>query len=292
MELRLAGGLPPVAGDAAQLRQALTNIALNAAQLLEERGWLRIETLPRCLPRPSGNARPQPLARWVLLRISDNGPGIAATDLQSIFDPFYTTKVAGRGVGLGLSVAYGIIRRHQGHIECRSQPGQGTSFDILLPADGRAAPPEAPRRQAAEPFRLLLQGRQTVLLVGEEPTVCRLASDFLSGAGYESLSCSRPEEALQLFAQKRTAVDLVILDGLLPQSGAELLRGLLALKPAQKVLVASGSTPAPLPGAPPGGLPAGAAGGFLRKPFKLTELLAAVREALEEAEAGAEGPAG
>jgi PAS domain S-box-containing protein len=145
VELCLSEGLLPVAGDAAQLRQLLTNIAGNAAEALDRRGRIRFQTLNRSLGGAADPALPRP-GPWVLLRISDNGPGIAPADLPNVFDPFFTARSSGKGAGtgLGLSVAYGIVRQHGGHIECRSLPGQGSSFDIYLPAGGPAPDPPDP----------------------------------------------------------------------------------------------------------------------------------------------------
>ncbi len=131
LELELAPDLPPVFCDASQIQQVLTNLLLNAAQAIEGEGEVRMRTRLAA----DGHA--------ALVEIRDTGPGIAAADLPRIFDPFFTTKEAGQGVGLGLAVAYGIVKAHGGEIEVESQAGRGSTFRVILPLRVQGQAPTA-----------------------------------------------------------------------------------------------------------------------------------------------------
>ena len=132
------GDLPAVECVPSQINQVFLNLLINAAQALNDRGTIKIETfsglLPGNLQRPeSGNPARSPGDPWVCVRISDSGIGIGPEDLQHIFDPFFTTKAADEGTGLGLSLSHEIVQRHGGHIEVDSTLGKGTSFSVCLP---------------------------------------------------------------------------------------------------------------------------------------------------------------
>lgn len=140
IELHLAGDLPRVYADPSQMEQILMNLALNARDAMPQGGTLSIDTRPFLLDGNSWRSGPDlPPGRYVQLTVSDTGLGMDGTTLEHIFDPFFTTKEIGQGTGLGLAMVYGIVQNHRGHIQCRSEPGRGTSFEIYLPAiDGAA----------------------------------------------------------------------------------------------------------------------------------------------------------
>jgi two-component system cell cycle sensor histidine kinase/response regulator CckA len=279
IDLRLAEDLKTVSADPDQIRQVLTNLALNARDALPPEGRINIRTENVTLDRRFCQSRLGLTAgEYVRLSFADNGSGMDLSTLNQIYDPFFTTKKVGQGVGLGLSIVYGIIRDHGGHIECHSSPKEGTTFDIYFPvypcagspASGREPPPPHPQLPAG--------GAETILLVDDEPTLRKLGAEFLSRFGYTVLSAAEGDSALRLFKDRQEQVELVILDLIMPPHGGEwCLRQMLATKPEQKVIVASGyasnTTVHDI-------LRAGASG-FLRKPYKLRELLLTVREALD-----------
>lgn len=131
VQLESGAALPQVSGDPDQLQQVFLNLASNALDAMPGGGTLRLHAEARTATNPE---RPGPPSRCLVVQVADSGAGIAPEDLRRVFDPFYTTKEAGRGTGLGLSVAYGIVEEHGGWIEVRSEPAAGTTFTVFLPA--------------------------------------------------------------------------------------------------------------------------------------------------------------
>ena len=211
---------------------------------------------------------------YVLLAISDTGHGMDEETLERIFEPFYTTKAVGKGTGLGLAVAYGIVQQHAGFIQCQSEVGCGTRFEIYLPAieDQVNLLEEAPVK--VEPIK----GSETILLVDDEDFVRELGSRILSGAGFKVLEAANGREASEIYKESQDKIGLVILDLIMPEMGGkQCLEVILRINPKAKVLIASGAgametTKDAL---------AGGAKGLLRKPFKMDEILSAVRHVLD-----------
>jgi signal transduction histidine kinase len=139
IELRLAEDLHSVHADSSQLEQAMMDLAVNARDAMPGGGTLTIETKNVVLDEDSARRQPQLTpGAYVLIKVSDTGEGMDKATAEQIFDPFFTTKEVGKGTGLGLAMVYGIVKNHHGHITCRSAPGEGTSFEIYLPAiEGR-----------------------------------------------------------------------------------------------------------------------------------------------------------
>ena len=273
LELDLAPDLASVQGDRTQIEQVLMNLGSNAADAMPGGGRLLIRTDNVTLePGHEGDLPPGAYAR---LRVSDDGPGMDQETLERIFDPFFTTKPPGRGTGLGLSTAYGIIASHGGSITCRSRPGAGATFTILLPAlsgSGREAAPEPQVDQGR------LDGDERVLVVDDDPAVRDVAVRFLTGHGYQALTAASGEEALDIYRKQGAAIDLVVLDLSMPGMGGHAcLQRLLALDPEVRVLIASGYSPG---GEIADTVKLGAAS-FITKPFGETELLGRVRRVLD-----------
>jgi CheY-like chemotaxis protein len=161
-----------------------------------------------------------------------------AATLEHIFEPFFTTKPAGKGTGLGLATVYGIVKQHQGWVEVQSRVGQGTSFKVFLPASPQtvAPTPQSPDKPAVR------GGTETILLVEDEPAVLMMAKGILQRLGYEVVTAPSGDEAVPLWQQHSSKVDLLLTDMVMPGSlsGRELSEKLLKEKPALKVVYTSG----------------------------------------------------
>jgi signal transduction histidine kinase/CheY-like chemotaxis protein len=240
LDLQIEPGQYFIEADSTQFQQLLTNLAINARDAIlpnsgrlqiglshtDERGT-RICTL--CQQQIEG--------RWLRLSVSDNGHGIAPDALPRILEPFFTTKVVGKGVGLGLSQVAGIIAQHQGHLNIESQPGQGATFNIYFPP--LAAPPAEPKRtvSAVKP----VGNGEIILLAEDDPNVRDATEAMLNYLGYQVIPAANGQEALKLFEAHQTTIDLVLSDVIMPDiGGEELLHRLKAKKPALKMVLMSG----------------------------------------------------
>ena len=173
----------------------------------------------------------------VLLKISDTGHGIDQEVLQHVFEPFFTTKGLADGTGLGLATVFGIVKMHGGHIICESEVGKGTSFSVFFPV-AQAAVPEADRGEEPVP---IAGGSETILVVDDESMIRDLAKRILEKSGYSVLTAGSGVEALDVYAEERSRISLVILDLIMPEMGGkQCLEKLLEIDPQVKALVASG----------------------------------------------------
>lgn len=275
IRLELAGDLHPVSADPIRMEQVLMNLAVNARDAMPEGGTLTIATenvtfdAAYCKNHPKAKEGPH-----VMLSVSDTGQGMEPEILEHIFEPFFTTKELGRGTGLGLAMVYGIVVQHGGHVTCSSEKGHGTRFQLYFPA---TLPEPEP---AAEPSEIMPAfGTETVLLVDDEDMVRELGERILRKGGYSVLTATNGNQALEVYAEARDSINLVVLDLIMPgMGGKDCLQALLALDPGLRVLIASGL----------GSDGAGSeyrrlgARGFVAKPFRLRELLRQVRKVLDE----------
>jgi PAS domain S-box-containing protein len=262
-----------VEADAAQLQQVLMNLCINARDAMPEGGLLRIETANVVLDE--NHCRRHPEARpgdFVVLRVTDQGVGIASEHLPRIFEPFFTTKEMDKGTGLGLAVVYGIVKGHQGFIEVESQPDAGAQFTIYLPATQKPSispTPIAPKKS---------QGQELILVVDDEELVTQLAKLILERDGYSVLTADSGVEALKIYRERGHEIELIVLDLTMPKmNGRECYRQLVKLNPTVKVLLSSGYS---ANGAVKELLEEGAIG-FIQKPYRAEELSRAVREMLD-----------
>src|SRR5439155_19055763 len=218
-----------------------------------------------------------PAGNYVVLEVEDGGRGMTPEILNQALDPFFTTKEVGQGTGLGLPVVFGIVQGHQGYLTIRSSPTAGTCMSLYLPRLIR--PPESERRPAAEPG-LVLEPETTpgyhILVVDDEEAVLDVVRRFLEIAGHTVTCATSGHEALELVTNG-LPVDLVILDLMMPrENSAATFQRLRERQPQLPVLLCTGlirdDAPAALLGA--------GAAGLLRKPFRMTELWHAVKQAL------------
>jgi CheY-like chemotaxis protein len=209
---------------------------------------------------------------FVRISVSDTGCGMTPEVRARMFEPFFTTKEVGKGTGLGLAMVFAIVRQHKGWIDCASEPGVGTRFDVYLP---RAEPAREPR-PAPAPAPAPARGHGTVLVVDDETWVRDLSRATLAAAGYTVLTATNGREAVELYAGRRDEIALVVLDLTMPVlSGQEAFRQLLALNPRVRVLFVSGYSTEQLTAWEQERM-----AGFLPKPFRPSELLVATEAAV------------
>jgi len=265
--------LPPVKADPGQMEQVIMNLAVNARDAMPGGGKLTVSTRNIVLTEAETYQRP-PMSpgRYVLLSVADTGQGMNDEIKARIFDPFFTTKEVGKGTGLGLATVYGVVKQSGGFIWVDSAPGKGATFGIYLPpAAGRISAVETETSPSVVP-----RGSGTILLVEDEDGVRELACKFLKASGYAVMEAKDGVEALQVAAQYRGTIHLVLSDMVMPRmGGAALAKQLRAERPDTKVLLMSGYSEYT------GGKdPNLAETVVLQKPFSMSSLVSKVREVL------------
>ena len=270
-----APGLPAIMADLGMIEQVLLNLAVNSRDAMPRGGQLRIGTASVTLD--PGQARQNPEAapgHFVCLTFGDTGCGIAPENVGRIFEPFFTTKELDRGTGLGLATVYGIVKQHQGWITVQSRLGEGTTFQIYLPASGARS--GALQMVPNEPK--VIGGTETILVVEDETHLLKLMRHILTSHGYEVLESTNGREALGVWKQRRADIDLLLTDLILPDgmAGTELARILQAEQPRLKVLFTTGYNAERVAKefAP------GASFNFVQKPFHARKLAEMVYETL------------
>jgi len=218
------------------MEQMIMNLAFNARDAMPNGGALSIETSEAQLEGAEAGRHAEARAgRFVRLTVTDTGAGMDAGTMSRMFEPFFTTKQT--ATGLGLSAVYGIVKQHEGWIEVDSRPGEGTKFDIFLPA----APREA-RTAPAAPEPSQVSGHETILVVEDEPAVRELASIQLRKLGYKILQAGSGAEALALWPKHGDEIDLVFTDMVMADgmTGRDLAETLQSQKAELKVIYTSG----------------------------------------------------
>jgi signal transduction histidine kinase len=263
--------LPPVNADAGQLAQVFNNLLVNACQASAEDGHIAIRAESRSFSQAD-----KPLlapGNYIEITVKDNGCGIPAEDLPKIFDPYFTTKKT--GTGLGLAVVHSVIRHHHGAVSVDSQPGAGTTFTLLLPALGRwlpaASPPVPPGKPAG----------QRILIMDDETMICRVLSKMLSKLGYHVETAADGDAAVRMYQQaaaQQQPFDLLIMDLTVPggMGGKETIQKLKQINPQVRSIVSSGYCDDPI-------LANHQAYGFsgvILKPYAHDQVVAEVRKTL------------
>jgi PAS domain S-box-containing protein len=278
----LADALPDVEADVAQIRQMLMNLVLNAAEAIDDQGGV-VELHTAVVEAEQASfdqfdlAPDQAAPEYVLLRVSDTGCGMDAAIRARMFDPFFSTKFTGRG--LGLAAVLGIVRAHHGGLRVQSELGRGTIFAVLLPSV-RKAPERADVSPPSEqPAQAPAAAATTILVVDDDPAVRAVAARMLERLDCAVLQAADGRAAIELFQAYRETITLVLLDLTMPQlSGEQVLSELQQLRPGTPVVVMSGYTIDEAARRFSGLTPAG----FLQKPFTPADLRKALRGAIEQ----------
>ncbi|HHL40320.1 MAG TPA: hybrid sensor histidine kinase/response regulator [Deltaproteobacteria bacterium] len=277
VETDLEPELWAVSADSGNMEQVIMNLAVNARDAMPEGGSIRIRTCNVKLDAASSRAIPysRPGA-FVCLRVEDTGRGMERSLLPRIFEPYFTTKEVGRGAGLGLSVVYGIVKRHNGWINVESEPGRGSLFSIYLPASFEQVEDTTAQEVS---LRDLKGGGERVLLVEDEGDVRRFAGRALRENGYVVFDAATAGEAAELFEREDGEFHLVFSDVVLTdRNGIQLVGQLRAVRPGLPVLLCSGYTDhkSQWKSIEEKGYP------FLSKPYTLEELLTKVKTAIRD----------
>lgn len=270
-----------VLADATQIHQILMNLCTNAAQAMEEKGGvLKVKLGPVELAADDLKLHPglRP-GRYLLLSVQDTGAGMSPEIVKKIFDPYFTTKDKGQGTGLGLAVVHGIVKSYGGAINVYSEPGQGATFNIYLPAaDG----PEKPK-SATEHAVPAARGSERILLIDDEPFLAELGKQMLERLGYQVDVCTGSREALDRFRDEPRSFDLILTDMTMPEmTGDQLAAGMLEIRPDIPIILCTGYSKKLL------NRNAGDLGvrAVLMKPLRHAELARTVRKVLDGSIAG------
>jgi PAS domain S-box-containing protein len=278
LEYHFCEELPAIEADATQLRQVVMNLITNASEALGGQvGVVSIATgvidCDRASLRSMHADEDRPEGRYVYLEVADTGGGMDGETQSKVFDPFFTSKFSGRG--LGMSAVLGIVRGHRGAIKVVSESGRGSSFRVVLPASNQAVPSDAASGRE-------LQGRPsrtgTVLVVDDQEQVLHVVTRALERAGYTVLKARDGHEAVQVFRERAQDIAIVLLDLTMPElSGEEAFDEIRRIKPDARVILSSGFSEHEATSRFAGkGLL-----GFLQKPYTSGALLAKLREAME-----------
>jgi CheY-like chemotaxis protein len=278
--LQLSRDLPTVDADPGQIQQMVLNLVINAGEAIGDQGGsVVVETgvreIPAGLPAdPPFDALPPGLYAFAAVR--DTGAGMEPAVRARIFDPFFSTKFTGRG--LGLAAAMGIVRTHRGVIRVESETGQGSRFEVLLPARATAA--------AREPARTAPRTSRTVLVVDDEEIVRRTTKAVLERKGFQVIMAENGEEAVRLFREQSDAIALILLDLTMPvMGGEEAARYLHTIRHDVPILVSSGYNESEVARRFAGRRVAG----YVRKPYTASALLSKIGAALGMEDAAGAG---
>jgi len=270
---KLSEDLFSIKVDESQIEQVLMNLYINAANAMPYGGDLFLKTLNVTHKDMNDKSYDPKPGQYVLLNVIDNGTGMDEKTAERIFEPFFTTKAMGRGTGLGLASAYGIIKGHGGYIDVDSKQAEGTNFSIYLPAS------DEPIHQTMEISQRIVAGNETILLVDDEEIVIDVGVELLNKLGYTALKAMNGYEAIEIFKANKDNIDLVILDMIMPdKGGGETYDSLRKFDSEVKVLLSSGYS---LSGQASEILDRGC-NGFIQKPFNMKSLSQKIREVLSD----------
>ncbi|OGR27941.1 MAG: hypothetical protein A2X83_01675 [Desulfuromonadales bacterium GWD2_54_10] len=237
-ELDLKFDVPEIPGDCAQLQQVVMNLIINAAEAIgDKNGIIKIALKKIAVQAETdflGNSIPP--GNYACLTVSDNGCGMDEETQKRIFEPFFTTKFAGRG--LGMSAVLGIVKSHNGALQLSSTPGFGTTFKVYLPL---AAVTDIAETSPQNNFYVSEKGCGTILLVEDEDALRIIGSALLKAMGYTILTAANGREALEIYSERGSGIDLILLDLVMPDMGGiDTYRVLREISPTLPIVICSG----------------------------------------------------
>ncbi len=268
-------------GDASQITQVLMNLCLNARDVMGEGGTLTIGVHQVAFDG-SALVEPRRAGEFIKLSVSDTGEGISADTINRLFEPYFTTKEFGKGMGLGLAISNGIAHDHGGWMEVESEVGKGSRFSAYFP---RLAPSQIETRSAPAPVAETksLEGTETILLVDDEELVRLVARAVLSFRGYHIVEAVNGEDAVAKYEATPEKFDLVLMDLHMPRmNGWDAMGKIRELNPKAKIILLSGGAMQDLPE----DLKAKGAMAVLQKPFENIELVQLVRRIIDKDNGG------
>ncbi len=269
----LAEDLYTIEADVGQIEQVLLNLYVNAADAMPGGGDLILKTMNTSHEHMTGKVYDPKPGNYVLLMVTDTGTGMDKETMECIFDPFFTTKEMGRGTGLGLASAYGIIKGHGGYIDVESTKGYRTTFRIYLPV------PENKDYEAVKSAEQFIKGTGTVLLVDDEDVILEVGQELLETMGYRVLIARNGKEAIDIYRKNWNDIDIVLLDVVMPHmGGAKAYEWMKEINPNVKVILSSGYS---MEGQATEILNRGC-DSFIQKPFTMRELSKRIKEVLEK----------
>jgi len=227
-----------ILADPTEINQILMNLCTNSVHALrEETGVVEVILESISLDRDTAiQYENLNTGNFVKLTVKDTGEGIDPKIMDQIFDPYFTTKDIGKGTGMGLAVAYGIVKKHDGAIRASSELGKGTVVEVLFPLIDEGA-----EHEVEEEPQVLPTGTERILIVDDEPSMVRMVSQMLKRLGYEVVALLNPKEALELFMAEPTRFDLVITDMAMPQmAGDRLAQELMKIRKDIPVILCTG----------------------------------------------------
>ena len=258
--------------DQGQIEQVMLNLYVNAWHAMPGGGDLHLRTENVRFGNNDARAFGVEPGNYVKISVKDTGIGMDEATQGRIFEPFFTTKEMGRGTGLGLASAYGIIRNHGGIIDVYSKQSSGTTFNIYMPASEKKIQEQAERPAA------LLRGTESVLLVDDEDMIIEVGQEILQEMGYEVFLARSGKEAVEVYKKNKGKIDMVILDMIMPDmGGGEAYDKMKEIYPEVKVLLSSGYS---IEGQASEILARGC-NGFIQKPFSATQLSHTIRQVLD-----------
>ena len=229
-----------VMADAGMMDQVLMNLCVNARDAMPQGGQLTLSTRRIVIEAESEKTKPESRSGiFICLSVTDTGCGMDDKTLKHIFEPFFTTKAVGKGTGLGLATVYGIVNQHHGWVVVESAPGKGTTFRIYLPAL-----PEALVAQASSDNVQIRGGDEMILLVEDDHALRHFTALCLRKLGYAVLEAANGTDALKIWEQRQSRIDLLFADMVMPAglTGLDLAERFIKDKPALRVIVTSGYT--------------------------------------------------
>ena len=259
--------------DQVQVEQVLVNLYVNAQQAMPGGGELTLKTRNVTLDDAYvRNYKVKP-GNYVMVSVTDTGMGIDERTKERIFEPFFTTREMGRGRGLGLASAYGIIRGHQGIINIYSEEGQGTTFNLFLPATDKAAVKET------VPPKGLLEGSETILFVDDEDVIIDVNREILESLGYKVVAAKSGQEAIEVYRKLRGKIGLIILDMIMPgMDGEATYDSLRKINDDVRVILSSGYSKNEQAKA----ILEKGCQAFIQKPFSISDLSMTIRQVLDK----------